>query len=231
MDNFCQPDLEEPDLARFPSLSRVRGIETILNPGDVLWLPRYHWHLVQQLDPGRENISISFWLGEKGNGEFMQAAQASPAPPYNVGRPSASPEDATADDAADAAADDTADDAADDAVFEAFIDRGEAAALLAFRVGRLVETIAARTCGSVRRGGEFLTALTAGEDRDWDPSSKAVAVAARIRGQIHRLLDHPEFHPDALLRALTRHGRLYPGPPETDGDAISSDTVPGEVAR
>ena len=208
-DNFAMADLERPDLACFPALARVRGVEAVLCPGDVLWLPQYHWHLVQQLDAGHENVSLSIWLGDKGNDSFMSEARADQTPPP----PSISLGDYPGDLRAD-----------DQALVALLLD--EEGALRAFRVGRLVETIAARVTGSVVGGGEFLTALAAGEDRGWDPASKATKVAARIRGQIARLLRF-RCHPDALLRAITCDGRLFPGPLETNDSAISSDAVRG----
>jgi len=61
MDNFSIADLASPDLARMPALGRARGMEGVLEPGDVLWLPRFHWHYVRQLGDARENLSLNFW--------------------------------------------------------------------------------------------------------------------------------------------------------------------------
>ena len=52
--------------------SSQRALETILEPGDVLWLPRFWWHLVRQLDAGSPNLSLNFWVGYKGTSGFMQ---------------------------------------------------------------------------------------------------------------------------------------------------------------
>ena len=48
-DNFAMADPASPDVSRFPALAHARGLEGILGPGDVLFLPRYYWHHVQQL--------------------------------------------------------------------------------------------------------------------------------------------------------------------------------------
>ena len=43
-DNFSLCDLAAPDTATFPALARARGWACTLEPGDVLFLPRYWWH-------------------------------------------------------------------------------------------------------------------------------------------------------------------------------------------
>jgi hypothetical protein len=72
MDNFTIADPEAPDTERFPALARARALETTLTPGEVLWLPRFWWHLVRQLDAGKPNLSLNFWVGYKGTHGFMQ---------------------------------------------------------------------------------------------------------------------------------------------------------------
>ena len=58
-----------------------------LAPGDVLWLPRYHWHLVRQVPdacggatehppPFSPNLSLSAWVGGKGTEAFRAEADA-----------------------------------------------------------------------------------------------------------------------------------------------------------
>ena len=63
MDSYAMVDVEAPDLERFPSLARAKGLECTLNAGDVLWLPSFWFHHVRQLDPGRENLSLNCWIG------------------------------------------------------------------------------------------------------------------------------------------------------------------------
>ena len=48
MDSYAMVDVEEPDLHRYPGLARARALETILEPGDVLWLPSFNWHYVRR---------------------------------------------------------------------------------------------------------------------------------------------------------------------------------------
>ena len=54
---FSPIDLEKPDCDRYPRFENVKILETILEPGEVLFLPATWWHQVKALD-----ISISFSL-------------------------------------------------------------------------------------------------------------------------------------------------------------------------
>ena len=54
---FSPIDLESPDCDRYPRFENVKILETILQPGEVLFLPATWWHQVKALD-----ISISFSL-------------------------------------------------------------------------------------------------------------------------------------------------------------------------
>ncbi|EOD41264.1 hypothetical protein EMIHUDRAFT_199541 [Emiliania huxleyi CCMP1516] len=74
MDNFAMADLCEPDLRTTPALAAARALEGELHPGEVLWLPRYHWHQVRQAGASDENLSLNFWVGEKGTTEFASTA-------------------------------------------------------------------------------------------------------------------------------------------------------------
>ena len=51
------------DLERYPALGRARGLEAIIKPGEVLWLPGFVWHYVRQLDEGRHNLSLNKTTG------------------------------------------------------------------------------------------------------------------------------------------------------------------------
>lgn len=59
-DRQSQVDLYNPDLTKFPKFSEAVGLQTILNPGDVLYLPEYWWHHVES--PFEDTISLSFWF-------------------------------------------------------------------------------------------------------------------------------------------------------------------------
>ena len=69
-------DFETPDLERFPALARARGLETTLEPGDVLWLPSFYWHYVRQLDEGSPNLSVNCWCGAKADGSTILGGRA-----------------------------------------------------------------------------------------------------------------------------------------------------------
>ena len=83
MDNFAMASLEQPDLARFPLLAQAEGHVALVQPGDVLFLPKFWWHHVEApatapspapatapataahdgLPPRTQNLSLNFWLG------------------------------------------------------------------------------------------------------------------------------------------------------------------------
>jgi hypothetical protein len=56
--NFSPVDVEAPDLARYPRFAQARGLQALLGPGDVLFIPRGWWHHVRSLDPA---ISLNLW--------------------------------------------------------------------------------------------------------------------------------------------------------------------------
>jgi len=58
-DRQAQVDIDNPDLIRFPKFSAAKGVETIVEPGDVLYLPPYWFHHVVSLD---KSISVNFWF-------------------------------------------------------------------------------------------------------------------------------------------------------------------------
>lgn len=53
-----QVDWENPDFDKFPLFRNVKLQETILNPGDILFIPGNYWHSLRSLDP---SISVSCW--------------------------------------------------------------------------------------------------------------------------------------------------------------------------
>ena len=58
---------------RFPRFAGVRGVEALLGPGDVLHIPQYWWHHIENLDHGC--VSLNFWFKDSGAG-----AAAAPPP-------------------------------------------------------------------------------------------------------------------------------------------------------
>lgn len=54
-------DFERPDRTRFPKFKDLKGYETVLEPGDVLYLPIYWWHHIESLMRGGPTVSVNFW--------------------------------------------------------------------------------------------------------------------------------------------------------------------------
>ncbi|KAL1496580.1 hypothetical protein AB1Y20_014185 [Prymnesium parvum] len=257
MDSYAMPDLERADTQRYPSLARARGLEATLAPGDVLWLPSFCWHYVRQLDEGRPNLSLNFWVGVQGDGENLLGAgrhgaveaahrRALGGAPQSVearveavercARAAA----AAARRAAGAAA--RRQDDADDAMV-----RGEEGGGVQFLMAaRWVESETAQRVGA-GAAGRFLTALAAGEDAAaYDGAHREASDAigplgsathnAAVSIRLELLLQFGEERANALLRLLTRDGRLYPGlAPKVEGPIVNSEasemTPPEELAR
>jgi hypothetical protein len=53
-----QVDWEHPDFERFPLFRRVVLDETVVEPGEILFIPGNYWHSLRSLDP---SISVSCW--------------------------------------------------------------------------------------------------------------------------------------------------------------------------
>ena len=51
-------DVEAPDLVAFPRFAEAKFEETVLRPGDVLFMPRGMWHYVRGLTT---SFSVNFW--------------------------------------------------------------------------------------------------------------------------------------------------------------------------
>eukprot|EP00435_Cladocopium_sp_Y103_P022835 s4467_g5.t1 len=66
LDRKARVDLEHPDLTAWPRAKALagRGIEAVLEPGDVLFLPMSWFHHVHSV--GEENVSLNFWFYDSG---------------------------------------------------------------------------------------------------------------------------------------------------------------------
>ena len=51
--------VEAPDLEEYPEFATAEYDEAILSPGDMLYLPRSHWHYVRALST---SVSFNFWF-------------------------------------------------------------------------------------------------------------------------------------------------------------------------
>lgn len=56
--NYSQVDYERPDLARFPLFREARIAQTVVGPGEMLFIPANTWHHVRSLEP---SVSLNFW--------------------------------------------------------------------------------------------------------------------------------------------------------------------------
>jgi hypothetical protein len=56
--NFSRVDAEAPDLLRFPRYRRAHPMTTVLEPGELLYIPPLWWHQMRALD---FSISVSDW--------------------------------------------------------------------------------------------------------------------------------------------------------------------------
>jgi len=57
--NVSAVDVERPDLAGHPLFATAVYTETVLGPGDALYIPAKHWHFVRGLST---SISVNFWF-------------------------------------------------------------------------------------------------------------------------------------------------------------------------
>ena len=233
MDNFAMVNVEMPDLSRFPALRRARALEAILEPGDVLWLPRYWWHYVHQLDAPSENISLNFWCGRKGTDRFMQNLRTAPAPSAEEVAVASAEAAATAEAMGRHESERERVEAADDALLEADADL----AFSCLHAGRIIESAAVRLLGDDKsKGYLFLSAIAAGADARWPPNATAaISNARRIRSELIGLLGS-SVAANALLRMIARDGRLSPGlAPPIEGDIVNTEkgvmTPDEEVTR
>jgi len=60
-DRQSQIDFDNIDLTRFPKFDRVQGVEAVVKPGDVLYIPNYWWHHVESRLHAEPTISLTFW--------------------------------------------------------------------------------------------------------------------------------------------------------------------------
>ncbi|CAE8653992.1 unnamed protein product, partial [Polarella glacialis] len=66
LDRKARLDLENPDFESFPRSRALagRGVEALLEPGDVLFLPMSWFHHVHSIGP--ENVSLNYWFYDSG---------------------------------------------------------------------------------------------------------------------------------------------------------------------
>jgi hypothetical protein len=215
-DNFAMVDGWKLNTERFPASARATGLEATLGPGDVLYVPRYHWHTVRQTSPGIETISLNFWFGRKGTGTFkteMRLAIRQPAEKETIlaAAKQASDVEGMCSDAKMRVAQED----------DACIGTDEAISVRCLLAGRHVEGCTKELLGD--DAGDFLNSLARGEDVGWSTDSTIARHAASTRGELISLLEGVD-RANALLRAMTWHGRLHPGlAPPVKGEIVNSE--------
>jgi len=55
---YSPVDLEQPDFIRFPKLVEIQSRVCIIEPGEMIFIPKGHWHFVRALE---SSISLNFW--------------------------------------------------------------------------------------------------------------------------------------------------------------------------
>ncbi|XP_034245361.1 hypoxia-inducible factor 1-alpha inhibitor-like [Thrips palmi] len=60
-DRQSQVDLTDIDYSRFPKAQNLHGVETVVGPGDVLYIPIYWWHHIESVKPEKYSVSLNFW--------------------------------------------------------------------------------------------------------------------------------------------------------------------------
>lgn len=230
MDNFAMVDLEAPDVGRFPALARARALEAVLSPGDVLWLPRFYWHYVHQLDAPSENVSLNFWVGKKGTEGFMAQMRTAPLPADDAVAAAAAAAHATAREMERGEQARLRVEAAD----ERWLASDAEVAMNCLHLSRMIETACTHVMRDERaRGNHFMSALAVGAEVTWPADQSAASQARRLRREVMSMFGADGAN--ALLRMATRHGRLHPGLAPAHGHLIDSEkggcTPSDEVER
>jgi len=56
--HMSRVDAENPDLARFPRFAAARPLRCVIEPGELLYIPRLWWHQVRSLE---FSVSVNYW--------------------------------------------------------------------------------------------------------------------------------------------------------------------------
>ncbi|XP_065222718.1 hypoxia-inducible factor 1-alpha inhibitor-like isoform X1 [Planococcus citri] len=70
-DRQTQIDFENPDYEKFPRFKNLSGFETIIEPGEVLYIPMYWFHHVESLIQADYTMSINFWYKAPPTGQIV----------------------------------------------------------------------------------------------------------------------------------------------------------------
>ncbi|KAI5732707.1 hypothetical protein M8J76_003276 [Diaphorina citri] len=69
-DRQSQVDFENPDLQRFPRFREAKGMEAVVGPGDILYIPLYWWHHIESKQKEDYTVSLNFWYKTKPTGDI-----------------------------------------------------------------------------------------------------------------------------------------------------------------
>ncbi len=56
--HMSRVDAEAPDLARYPRFAAARPLRCMVEPGELLYIPRFWWHQITSIDC---SISVNYW--------------------------------------------------------------------------------------------------------------------------------------------------------------------------
>ena len=62
-DRQSRVNLYNPDLERFPRFAEARPVHAVLEPGELLYIPQYWWHHIENLSS--ECVSLNFWFKDQ----------------------------------------------------------------------------------------------------------------------------------------------------------------------
>ena len=62
-DRQSRVDLYHPDLERFPRFAEAKPVHAVLEPGELLYIPQYWWHHIENLSS--ECVSLNFWFKDQ----------------------------------------------------------------------------------------------------------------------------------------------------------------------
>jgi len=58
LNELMKVDLDFPDCEKFPKFRELQGLEAMVNPGEILYIPMYWWHHVINVE---DTVAINFW--------------------------------------------------------------------------------------------------------------------------------------------------------------------------
>ncbi len=74
-----QVDCDKPDLDRHPRFADARCEQTVLEPGEMLFIPAFYWHQVCAFDTG---ISLNMFYGDAAAGGYVGKVMREPYRPH-----------------------------------------------------------------------------------------------------------------------------------------------------